>query len=102
VVNGLNEYENWQLISKLATSFAGGFIYNSSVEIFDEIKKINRFYKHSGINKSWMKEYFNNGFTNSKLHFSVHQADFTTFDNLKHIIHYQDNYYFSSVKNKLE
>jgi formate dehydrogenase major subunit len=102
VVNGLNEYENWQLISKLATGFAGGFMYNSSVEIFDEIKKINRFYKHSGINKSWMKEYFNNGFTTSKLHFSVHQADFTTFDNLKHIIHYQDNYYFSSVKNKLE
>ena len=102
VVNGLNEYENWQLVSKLASSFTGGFIYNSSAEIFDEIKKTNRFYKHSDVNKSWMKEYFNNGFTNSKLHFSVHQADFTTFDNLKHIIHYQDNYYFSSVKNKLE
>jgi predicted molibdopterin-dependent oxidoreductase YjgC len=101
LVNGLNSYENWQLISQLASRFVDGFKYNSSSEIFNEIKEVNRFYKYSEIDKSWMKEYFNNGFANRKLSFSVHSADFSTFDNTKYNIHYQDNYYFNSVKNKL-
>jgi len=101
LVNGLNSYENWQLISQFAARFSEGFSYNSSSEIFNEIKKVNRFYKYAEVDKSWMEEYFNNGFANRKLSFSVHSADFSTFDNTKYTIHYQDNYYFNSVKNKL-
>jgi formate dehydrogenase major subunit len=101
IVKGPIDYENWEIISRLASRFTGGFSYNSSKDIFDEIKEVNRFYRYSEIDKSWMKEYFNNGFTNKKLFFSTHQTDFSTFDNTKYNIHYQDNYYFSSVKNKL-
>jgi predicted molibdopterin-dependent oxidoreductase YjgC len=101
IVNGINEYENWQLISQLASHFAAGFNYSSSEEIFNEIRKVNRFYKYSGIEKSWMKEYFNNGFTENKLFFSEHKTDFSTLDPIKQLIHYQDNYYFRDVKNKL-
>lgn len=101
IVKGPVDYENWELITRLASRFTGGFSYNSSKEIFDEIRQVNRFYRYSDIDKSWMKEYFKNGFTNRKLFFSTHQTDFSTFDNTKYNIHYQDNYYFSSVKNKL-
>lgn len=101
VINGVNDYENWQLISNLAARFADGFRFNSSSEVQDEINTVNRFYKYASPGDSWMKEYFNNGFSKKRLNFSIHKVDFTLSENIKHIIHYQDNYYFSSVKNKL-
>ena len=101
IVKGINDYENWQLISKLASRFTDGFIYNSSDEVFSEIRRINRFYKYSGLEESWMKVYFNNGFSEQKLHFSIHQTNFSTFNPIKQVIHYQDNYYFRDVKNKI-
>jgi formate dehydrogenase major subunit len=101
VINGITEYENWELISRLASRFAGGFNFETSEEIFDEIKYVSRFYNFSGIDKSWMHEYFNDGFTGKRLFFSTHSIDFSTFDNVKYNIHYQDNYYFSSVRNKI-
>jgi formate dehydrogenase major subunit len=101
IVEGINDYENWQLISQLASLFSEGFSFKSSEDIFSEIKKVSRFYKYSGIDQSWMNEYFNNGFANKKLSFSIHQPDFSIFDNTKHLLHYQDNYYVTGVKNKL-
>ena len=101
VINGITDYDNWKLIAQLASRFAGGFDFDSAAEIFDEIKKVSKFYNFSGIDKSWMQEYFNNGFTEKRLFFSTHKIDFSTFENVKYNMHYQDNYYFSSVKNKL-
>ncbi|HEY6907633.1 MAG TPA: molybdopterin-dependent oxidoreductase, partial [Ignavibacteriaceae bacterium] len=101
IVSGPIDYENWEIISRLASRFSGGFSFNSSEEIFEEIKRINRFYKHTDIDKSWLKKYFNNGYKQRKLSFSSHRPDFSVIGTAKSKIHYQDNYYFSSVKNKL-
>jgi formate dehydrogenase major subunit len=99
--NGIFEFENWQTISALASLFSKGFEYNSTEEILNEIKSVNRFYKYYSYNNSWLNNYFNNGFKNQKLSFINYGIDFSTFNPVKQVIDYQENYYINSIKMKL-
>jgi formate dehydrogenase major subunit len=98
---GVFEFENWQTISKMASLFTKGFEYNNTNEILNEIKNVNRFYKNISYNNSWVNDYFNNGFINQKLPFLDYKIDFSTFNPVKTVIHYPENYYINSVKMKL-
>lgn len=101
IINGYNDYENWNIIVKLAKYFSDEFKYNSLYEIMNEIQRVNRYYKYGGINRSWIKEYFNNGYNEQVINFATTKIDLSTFDPVKPVIHYQENYYFSNVKSKL-
>ncbi|MCX6149615.1 MAG: molybdopterin-dependent oxidoreductase [Ignavibacteriales bacterium] len=101
IIDGPNESENWEIIQKLASKFENRFNYNSVEQIFNEIKEVNRFYNYSDIDKSWQTGFFSNWFNENKLSFSIYDIDFSTFDPIKPTIHYQENYYFSSIKKLL-
>jgi predicted molibdopterin-dependent oxidoreductase YjgC len=101
IITGPHNFENWQTIANIASLFIKGFEYKSSKEILSEIKTVNKYYKYSSTNNSWMTNYFNNGFKNQKLSFIKYGIDFSTFDPIKPVIHYPENYYISSVKKKL-
>jgi formate dehydrogenase major subunit len=101
IITGPHNFENWQTIANIASLFIKGFEYKSSKEILSEIKTVNKYYKYSSTNNSWMTNYFNNGFKNQKLSFIKYGIDFSTFDPIKPVIHYPENYYISSVKMKL-
>ncbi|MCL5031520.1 MAG: FAD-dependent oxidoreductase [Bacteroidetes bacterium] len=101
IINSPIEFGNWETISAIASYFTEGFKYKSIEEIFDEIKTVNRFYKNIDVDKSWQKKYFNNGFKKRKLSFLEYQIDFSTYDPVKSVIHYPENYYITSVKKKL-
>lgn len=101
IINGLHEFENWNMITKLAKHFGKGFDYHSIDEISNEIKTIDRFYNYSAYDKSWLTEYFANGFNEKIIDFNRTAIDLSTFDPVKPVIHYQENYYFSNVKSKL-
>lgn len=101
IIENFHSIENWQIILNLASNFSPGFEYNSFDEIFNEIKTVNRFYHSAGHNKSWLKEFFNNGFNDHPLSFANCPKDFSTFDSFKPVIHYQENYYFCNIKKKL-
>ena len=99
--SGILEFENWQTISALASFFSKDFKYNSTEEVLNEIKQVNRFYKYLSNNSSWLTNYFNNGFKKQKLSFINYGIDFSTINPVKPVIHYPENYYINSVKMKL-
>jgi len=99
--SGILEFENWQTISALASFFSKNFKYNSTEEVLNEIKQVNRFYKYLSNNSSWLTNYFNNGFKKQKLSFINYGIDFSTINPVKPVIHYPENYYINSVKMKL-
>lgn len=101
VVTGLHEYENWQMISALASKFSNGFKYRSIEALQEEIKSVDRFNKYIDSKNCWLNNYFNNGFSEKKLSFLSYDIDLSTFDPVKPIITYPENYYFSNVKKKL-
>ncbi|MDR3627160.1 MAG: FAD-dependent oxidoreductase [Ignavibacteriaceae bacterium] len=99
--SGVFEFENWQTISAIASLFAQGFEYNSTEGILNEIKSVNRFYKYFSYDNSWLNNYFNNGFKNQRMSFINYGIDFSTFNPVKQVIDYQENYYINSIKMKL-
>ncbi len=101
IINGTPGFENWQTISSIGYYFSDGFDYKSPEEIFEEIKKVNRFYKNSGLGKPWSEEYFSKGFDNRRLSFLSYKIDFSTYDPVKPVIHYPENYYIATIKKKL-
>ncbi|MEW6509195.1 MAG: molybdopterin-dependent oxidoreductase [Bacteroidota bacterium] len=101
IVNGINDFENWNIIVKLAKHFSDQFVYNSINEIMKEIKIVNRYYKHLDLSKSWLGDFFNNGYNEKVINFAETNIDLSTFDPVKPVIHYQENYYFSNVKSRL-
>jgi formate dehydrogenase major subunit len=101
IVHGLHDYENWQIIAKLARCFGEGFVYSSADEILDEVKTVDRFLVHTEKNTSWLEGYFANGFSKEKFSLADCLVDLSTFDPVKETIHFQENYYFSNIKKKL-
>ncbi len=92
---------NWEIIEKLATSFSSGFNHKTTDEIFDEIKSVNKFYSNIEIGKSWIERLTDNDFMQKKLKFSLNKSDLTTFEAIKPVIHFPENYYVSNVKMQL-
>jgi formate dehydrogenase major subunit len=101
IINRVNKYSNWELIETLAGCFSKGFNHSSSQEIFEEIKNVNRFYNGIEIDKSWIDRLSNSDFSEIKYSFSLYDSDLTTFDPIKPIIHFQENYYISNIKMQL-
>ncbi len=101
IINGLHEFENWEIISKLAAYFSDQFHYDSLSDINHEINKVNRLHNYVGNNSSWLPGYFNNGFNEKILKISDSIVDLSTFDPIKPTIHYQENYYFNNIEKKL-
>ena len=101
IVNGLHDFENWQMISKLAQHFTNGFKFESSEEILAEIKSVDRFMAHAELNLSWLDGYFANGFSKEKFSLAECEVDLSTFDPVKETIHFQENYYLNTIKKKL-
>ncbi|MEW6193711.1 MAG: FAD-dependent oxidoreductase [Bacteroidota bacterium] len=101
IINGLHEFENWETISKLASHFSNQFRYDSISDINYEIEKVNRLYNYKGKDNTWLPGYFSNGFSEKVLHVNNTMVDLSTFDPIKPIIHYQENYYFNNIKKKL-
>ncbi len=101
IIKGTPGFENWQTISRIASYFADGFKYKSTEEIFYEIKNVNRYYTNTCESKSWVSEYFKNGFNKKELSFLKYKIDFSTLNPVKPVIHYPENYYITSVKKKL-
>jgi predicted molibdopterin-dependent oxidoreductase YjgC len=101
VINGFHNFENWEIISKLGAHFNKGIMFKSFEEITKEIKKINRFAEYSVKEYTWHTGFINNGFTNKEIKLADSKVDLSTFDPIKPIIHYQENYYFSNIKMKL-
>ncbi|MCX6175706.1 MAG: molybdopterin-dependent oxidoreductase [Ignavibacteriales bacterium] len=96
-----NEIMNWEIIEKLANHFSSGFQHRTIDEIFDEIKRVNKFYSSIEIEKSWIENVTDNDFTQKKLKFSLNKSDLTTFEAIKPVIHFPENYYVSNVKMQL-
>jgi formate dehydrogenase major subunit len=101
IITGPHEFENWQTISSMARLFAEGFEFNSVKDIFNEIKMVNRFYNYSTPDNSWLTKYFNNGFTDQKLSFIKYGIDFSTFNSVRPVINFPENYYIDRVRMKL-
>ncbi len=101
IVAGFHQNKNWQLISSLASHFSTKFRYNSFDDLLDEIKTVDRFYKYMDKQNCWLENYFNNGFRKQKFSFIKYKIDLSTFDPVKPVITYPENYYFSNVKKKL-
>ncbi len=101
VVDRINPSANWEIIKRLASYFSDKFKYDSPESIFDEIKTVNRFYKYSDFNRAWMDEFFANGFTRQKINFQLSEANLSSFEPVKPVIHYQENYYFKNIKMQL-
>ncbi len=92
---------NLEIIEKLASRFVQGFKHKTTDEIFDEIKSVNKFYSTIEIGKSWIEDLTDNDIMQKKLKFSITKSDLTTFEAIKPVIHFPENYYVSNVKMQL-
>ncbi len=101
VTNGIHQFENWQMIIKLANRFSNLFSYDCPCDLTDEINVINRFQEFRDDLNCWTINYFNNGFAKKKLSFVNYSIVLSTFDPLKPVITYPENYYLSNIKKKL-
>ncbi len=101
IVDGVNEIDNWQLISKLASMFCNQFTNKDVKQLKEEIKLVNGLQKYLVNESSWLKGYFGNGFKGQKFNLANCQVDLSTFDPVKQPIHYQENYYLNKVKKML-
>jgi formate dehydrogenase major subunit len=101
VVESINKFTNWEIVKLLASQFSDEFNYKSIEDIFREIKSVNRFYNYASDENSWMEKFFTNGFTKQKLSFQNYDVNLSSFDPVKPVIHYQENYYFKNVKMQL-
>ncbi|NJD22841.1 MAG: 4Fe-4S dicluster domain-containing protein [Melioribacter sp.] len=92
---------NWEIIEKLAARFSPGFNHKTADEIFDEIKSVNKYYSNIEIGKSWIENLTDEDFIHKKFKFSLNKSDLTTFEAIKPVIHFSENYYVSNVKMQL-
>ncbi|MCX6170357.1 MAG: molybdopterin-dependent oxidoreductase [Ignavibacteriales bacterium] len=98
IINRNHEYSNWEIIELLAGCFSKGFNHHSVSDIFEEIKNVNRYYRQLEIGKSWIDNFSSDDLLEKKYAFSIYDSDLTTFDPVKQVIHFQENYYISNVK----
>jgi len=96
-----NDIMNWEMIEKLANRFSMGFQHRTANDIFDEIKSVNKFYSKVEIEKSWIENLTDDDFMRKTLKFSSYKSDLTTFEAIKPVIHFPENYYVSNVKTQL-
>ncbi len=101
VVNSPLDVENWEVICKFAKYFGIDFEYHSTEEIYNEITQVNRYYDNVDSGKSWLNNYYNNGFSHNKIKFLDFELDFSTFDPVRPAIQYPENYYLNVIKQKL-
>lgn len=98
IISRVDSYSNWKIIEKLAEYFSDGFHHSSHQDISSEIRKINRWYHDLENDSSWIGKIFTEEFSNSKFAFASCDVDLSTFDPVKPVIHFQENYYISHIK----
>ncbi len=93
-----NGVENWKLISGLASRFdPSGFDFDSSEDIFNEIKEVNRLYKDAEDNYCW-----NSGQEISNPEISLYETNVDTIEQKKHSMLYSEEYYNLKIRNNLK
>jgi len=106
-VNRINEPENglanYRIISDLANKFISNFKLQSQEEVFDEIKKVNRFYRDCAIDSSWINDIYNNEYytDTKKAEFSIYDIDFETLKPEKPSILFSEYYFKTNINKKL-
>jgi len=96
-VNG-KQSDNWEAIQQLASYFAEGFDFKSSDEVLEEIKKANRYYANINVDASWIDGLFTNGYFNNKIPFAIYDVELKTFEPVKSVINWPENYYMNNIK----
>ena len=100
IIEPITNYENWEIITRLAENFNSGFNYKLQKEIFNEIRQINRFYDGCEIGEFWGEKYFTNGLlaTHQKVSFSIYDIDISTINPEKPILLCSENYFKTKIK----
>lgn len=101
VVERINDLPNWQLISKLANKFSYGFCFETREDVKAEIKKANRFSSFMKDDISWLKGYYENGFAEEKFNLALELSYDKNVNKILNKIHYQENYFFEEIKQKI-
>jgi formate dehydrogenase major subunit len=103
VINSKIGRTNWEIISKLAEGFHPGFTFQTTEDIFTEIKEVNRLYTGSSIDAVRGGDLINNEFfTNGgKAVFSVYDIDTVTMNPEKSPLLFSENYFKTKIKDKL-
>ncbi|MGC9366676.1 MAG: FAD-dependent oxidoreductase [bacterium] len=104
IINHAKLMDNYQIICELGKRFNPAFTYNSSDQVFQEIKKANRFYTKAQFNKSWSKHIFNNHqylTPDKKLHFMIYDIDLTTYPYYQNELLSHEIFYNEKIKSKL-
>jgi len=101
LINGPISFENWQIICQLASYFSKEFNFNNLVDIQNEIETSNRLTKYFSDDSAWTNSYFSNGYSEKAIKLADSFVDLSTFDPVKSLIHFQENYYFNSIKKLL-
>lgn len=103
VFNDKGTLENWRIITNLAKKFGGNFNYNSNLDIFNEIRKINRCYTDVKPNDFWGKDFSGQSIVaqNREAGFAIYDTDIVTYSAGNETILYSENYYRSKIKKKI-
>ncbi|MEN8222293.1 MAG: molybdopterin-dependent oxidoreductase [Acidobacteriota bacterium] len=93
-----NGIENWKVIAELAEGFEkSGFRFNSSEEIFDEIKSVNRLYKGAEDNFCW-----NRNWNIDPAGISLYETTIDTIEPKKHSMLYSEEYFNLKIRYNLK
>ncbi|MCK4888833.1 MAG: molybdopterin-dependent oxidoreductase, partial [Candidatus Aminicenantes bacterium] len=93
-----NGMENWKLISGLASRFEpSGFNFDSSDDVFNEIKEVNRLYRDAEDNFCW-----NSGREISDPGIVLYETIIDTIEQKKHSMLYSEEYFNSKIRNNLK
>ncbi len=93
IIRGTLPMTNWEIIQKLGKSLSSRFRYNSLGDIRNEMSEV--------MNSNDGKAIHRTGVEPSRFSFSTFPINLSTFDPIKPVIHYQENYYFSRIKMQL-
>lgn len=88
---------NWQFIADLASEFADGFDFETSDDIYNEIKEVNRFYENCEPGEFWAKNLYKNGFINDDI-YAVFDIDVSTMDPQKPVLLSSEDFFKNRVK----
>jgi len=89
-----NGMENWRLICGLADRFGIlGFDFDSSYDIFNEIKKVNRLYRDAEDDFCW-----NSSWEISDQRIALYETFIDTIEHKKHSMLYSEEYYNSKIR----
>lgn len=94
--------ENWQIIQAVAKKLNSNLNYNSSSEISDEIRTINRFYKKSNNDKEPGENPLKKGYftEKGKPEYAVYKIDTATLNPELPNLLYSENYYKDKIKSQ--